>query len=224
MTRILSVEDDADLQRILSLTLSSEGFEIHYAFTGPEGFEKAISLVPDIVLCDLMLPGYGGPELIRRLKANPATESAPIVVMTAYFDAATLVEPEIRKLGVIEYMRKPVRLGDLVRVLRRLEEQAKPGPAPATIVRKGRLRLDPVSRGVWVDDKLVATLPPTRFQALLTLVESRGSVPRARIMRRVWKREDCEASLEKTIQRLREDLGEAAGLVRTTSDGYEVSA
>lgn len=224
MTRVLSVEDDADLQRLLAITLAAEGFDMHYAFTGPEGFEKAVSLSPDVILCDMMLPGYGGPELIKRLKANDATRDIPIIVVTAYYDSASLVESEIRKLGIIEYLRKPVRLAELVRVLRRLEPEKRPIVLCEPPVAKGRVRLDPASRGVWYDDRLIATLPPTRFCALRALAESSGPVDRTRLMKKVWNREDCESNLEKTIQRLREDLGTAAALLRTTADGYELAA
>lgn len=120
MIRVLSVEDDHDLQRLLALALAEGEFEAHFAFTGPEGYEAAVALEPGIILCDLMLPGYGGQELIRRLKETPRTRDIPIVVVTAYYDAASLVESEIRKLGVIEYVRKPVRCGDLLLLLRRI--------------------------------------------------------------------------------------------------------
>ena len=124
MTRILSVEDDVDLQRLLALALAGEEFEVHHAFTGPEGYEKAVSLRPDVVLCDLMLPGYDGRELIAKLKADRATCGVPIVVMTAHYDSATLVESEIRKLGIIEYLRKPVRHEELVGLIRKLVGRA----------------------------------------------------------------------------------------------------
>ncbi|MDP3543127.1 MAG: response regulator [Elusimicrobiota bacterium] len=120
MMRLLSIEDDPDLQRLLALALADEEFEVHFAFTGPTGFESAISLRPDIILCDLMLPGYGGRELIRRLKEEPATRDIPVVVVTAYYDTATMIEAEVRKLGVIEYVRKPVRGAELLVLLRRI--------------------------------------------------------------------------------------------------------
>jgi CheY-like chemotaxis protein len=129
MIRILSVEDDVDLQRLLALALADEDFEVHYAFTGPEGFEKALALRPQVILCDLMLPIYGGRELIGRLKAEESTRDVPIVVITAYYDSATFVEEEIRKLGVIEYLRKPVRTEDLVRTIRRVVAPARPRPS-----------------------------------------------------------------------------------------------
>jgi CheY-like chemotaxis protein len=130
MIRILSVEDDVDLQRLLALALADEDFEIHYAFTGPEGFEKALALQPHVILCDLMLPIYDGRELIGKLKAENSTRDVPIVVITAHYDSATLVEEEIRKLGVIEYLRKPVRTEDLVRVIRRVAEPPRPESQP----------------------------------------------------------------------------------------------
>jgi CheY-like chemotaxis protein len=120
MIRILSVEDDADLQRLLALTIADEDFELHFAFTGPEGFEKALSIRPHVILCDLMLPDYDGRELIRRLKADPSTRDVPIVVITAHYDSATLVESEIRKFGIIEYLRKPVPHEELVRIIRKV--------------------------------------------------------------------------------------------------------
>lgn len=130
MIRLLSVEDDPDLQRLLALALADEDFEVHFAFTGPTGFESAVSLTPDIILCDLMLPGYGGRELIRLLKEKPATRYIPIVVVTAYYDTATMLESEVRKLGVIEYMRKPVRGAELLVLLRRIAADLSRTPEP----------------------------------------------------------------------------------------------
>jgi CheY-like chemotaxis protein len=83
-----------------------------------------------VILCDLMLPVYGGRELIAKLKADASTRDAPIIVITAYYDAATFVEEEIRRLGVIEYLRKPVRTEELVRLIRRVAATPKPGSRP----------------------------------------------------------------------------------------------
>lgn len=127
MTRILSVEDDVDLQRLLALALAlEEDFEVHQAFTGPEGYEKAVSLRPHVILCDLMLPVYDGRELIAKLKSGRTTRDVPIIVITAHYDSATLVESEIRKLGVIEYLRKPVRRDELVRLIRKIAGPPRP--------------------------------------------------------------------------------------------------
>lgn len=120
MIRVLSVEDDVDLQRLLALAIVDEDLEMHFAFTGPEGFKMALAVEPHVILCDLMLPGYDGRELIVRLKADAATRDAPIVVITAHADSGTFGEAEIRKLGVAEYLRKPVFQDDLLRVIRKV--------------------------------------------------------------------------------------------------------
>lgn len=120
MARLLSIEDDPDLQRLLALALAEDEFEVHFAFTGPDGLAQALELRPDVILCDLMLPGLSGQDLIRKLKEEPSTRDIPVVVITAYYDAATLLESEIRKLGVVEYVRKPVHRGELLKLLRRI--------------------------------------------------------------------------------------------------------
>ncbi|OGS35534.1 MAG: hypothetical protein A2506_12685 [Elusimicrobia bacterium RIFOXYD12_FULL_66_9] len=135
--RLLSVEDDPDLQRLLALMLADEDFEVHLAFTGPDGLAKAVALTPDVILCDLMLPGYGGQELIRRLKAYPGTRDIPIVVVTAYYDSAGLTEAEIRRLGISEYVRKPVHHRELLQLLRRAAGTAA-GPAAVPVTPSGR--------------------------------------------------------------------------------------
>lgn len=224
MTRILSVEDDPDLQQMLSLALTNEGFSVHYAFTGTEGYEKALDLLPSVVICDLMMPGMNGPELIAKLKTHPATQDIPVVVTTAYSDAPGMVESKVRPLGIVEYLRKPVRLEELVRVLKRLLAQApeRPPPQRAPGAARGRLRLDAQTRAVWVDDRLAATLTRRRFALLSLLVSSAGPVARQTLMAELWGACATRARLDKMIQRLREDLGEAGGLLRTTAGGYEI--
>lgn len=220
MTRVLSVEDDADLQHLLSLGLTAAGFDVHYAFTGPEGYEKALALSPDVILCDMMLPGLNGADLIRKLKKHERVRSIPVIVMTAFSSEPGMLEDVVRPLGVVEYLRKPVRMEDLVRVIKRVA--AGPGADRPPPIRKGGMALDEVQLSVWSDDRLVATLTRLRFALLRELARSQGPVDRRRLMTAVWGRTDCEAVLEKTVQRLREDLGPLAFRLRTTETGYEL--
>jgi DNA-binding response OmpR family regulator len=221
--RILSIEDDAELQHLMSLALRAEGWRVDYAFTGIEGYEKALALAPDLIVCDLMLPGLNGPELIAKLKAQPALRDVPIIVTTAYYDAPSMVEANIRRLGVIEYVRKPVRAEELVRMIRRLIQgsagRSPPSPGPA----KGRVRLDPSARALWVDDRLAGTLPRLRFAALRLLVEAGGPVARAELMSRLWSAPVTRVRVDKLVERLRRDLGEASELLKTTPGGYELA-
>lgn len=224
MPRILSVEDDPDLQHLLSLALQGQGYEIHYAFTGKEGYEKVLSLNPDLLITDMMLPMLNGVELIKLIKAHKTARDIPIIVMTSYSDHASFVESAIKPLGIVEYLRKPVQIDELIRLIRRVLRGRMARTMPALRLSKGAVRLDPKFRTVWIDDKLIATLPPKRFEVMLALVESRGEVPVDDLLGRVWQDSDeSKNTLEKTIQRLREDLGpEQAPRIRTTADGYEL--
>lgn len=222
MARILSIEDDPDVQHLLGLALHQEGYEIHYAFTGPEGYEKVLSLNPDIVLLDMMLPGWNGVEVLRRVRANKAVSDVPVIVVTAYSEDPAFVEGSLKTLGIVEYIRKPLVLDDLLRLIRRVLADRKPRGSVEKGLRKGVVRLDPKLRTVWVNDRLVATLAERRFSLLKALLESRGAVGREDLLKRVWGNSTEINVLEKTIQRLREDLGTESARVQTTSDGYEL--
>jgi DNA-binding response OmpR family regulator len=223
MPRILSVEDDADLQHLMSLALQHEGYEVHYAFTGVEGYEKVLSLNPDLILLDMMLPLMNGLEVIKRIKAHKTARDIPIVVMTAYYNEASLLETSVKALGVVEYIRKPVKLDELIRLIRRVLGDARDRTPISLKLKKGAVRIDPKFRTVWINNRLVATLAPKRFEVLYRLVQSKGEVPREELLKLVWSKDESENTLEKTVQRLREDLGpEEANRIRTTPVGYEL--
>lgn len=223
MTRVLSVEDDPEFQQLLSLALRAEGCRVDYAFSGTEGYEKALSGAPDLVICDLMMPGMNGPELIAKLKESPATREIPVIVTTAYYNAPALVEAQLRRQGALEYLRKPVAIDELIATVRRLLKQAPERPPPPQGASKGRLRLDPATRSVWLEDRLLGTLPRHRFAVLQILAQAKGPVARAALMTKLWPGGAGRARLDKTIERLRRDLGEAAELLRTAPGGYELA-
>ncbi|MDD5628575.1 MAG: response regulator, partial [Elusimicrobia bacterium] len=137
MPRLLIVEDDGDLQQILSFAFNREGFEVHYAFNGQEGYDKILSLQPDLVLLDLMLPILSDVDVIKKVISNTTVRDIPIVVMTAHSDKADMLEQSIRAHGVREYVRKPFELKLLVSLVRRLISQYPRAPAPPCEVAKG---------------------------------------------------------------------------------------
>ena len=82
--RILLIEDDPDIQRMVQLSLKFQGgHEVSVASGGQEGIAKAEQERPDLILLDVMMPEMDGYETCRRLKANPATASIPIVFLSA---------------------------------------------------------------------------------------------------------------------------------------------
>lgn len=223
MARILIIEDNGELQQLLSLTFTREGYEVHYAFNGKEGYDKILSLQPDVILLDLMMPVLNGMEVIKLVATNTSVRDIPIVVMTAHSDQADMLEHSNNAPGVREYVRKPFEFAHMKKVVARLLSQYPRRPREATEVAKGQVRLDTKLRTLWIDDKRVATLPPTRAEVLRVLLEAAGSVKREKLIAQVWGDEGSVAALEKTIQRLREDLGTSqAQRLQTTAEGYEI--
>jgi DNA-binding response OmpR family regulator len=222
MSRILSVEDDPDFQHLISLALRNQGFEVHYAFTGPEGHEKALSLNPDLILLDMMLPGLNGPEVIKLLKKNKATKDIPIIVLTAFSAGANVFQSEIMALGAIEYLRKPVQLEALVKTMRRLLSARKTKPAFA-LWKRGAFRIVPETKSVWIGGTFVAALAPKRFEVLFHLLQNEGEVAWEDLVEKIWGRDGTKNDLEKSVQRLREDLGPEGYRLSTTRGGYRLA-
>ncbi|MFI5344971.1 MAG: response regulator transcription factor [Elusimicrobiota bacterium] len=221
MHRILSVEDDPDFQHLISHVLRNQGFEVHYAFTGPEGHEKALSLNPDLILLDMMLPGLNGVEVVRLLKKHKATRDIPIIVLTAYPADANFFESEIKALGAVEYLRKPIQTSELVPRIKRLLASRSTKP-PFAVWSRGVFRILPESKSVWVGGKMIANLAPKRFEVLFHLIQREAEVPWPELVENIWGREGTKNDLEKTVQRLRQDLGDEGYRVSTTRAGYQL--
>ncbi len=222
MPRILSVEDDPDFQHLISLALRNQGFEVHYAFTGPEGHEKALSLNPDLILMDMMLPGLNGPEVVKLLMKNKATRDIPVIVLTAYPTDSNFFESEIKALGVVEYLRKPVQLEELVKAIRRLLSSRRDKPA-FTVWERGAVRIVSDTKAVWIGGTMVAQLAPKRFEVLFHLLQSEGEIPWEELVQKIWGRDGTKNDLEKAVQRLREDLGAEGYRLTTTRGGYQLA-
>jgi len=104
--RILLIEDDPDIQRMVQLSLKFQGgHEVSVASGVQEGIEKAEREKPDLILLDVMMPEMDGYETCRRLKANPATASIPVVFLSARAQQSEIEKG--RSLGAIGYLVKP---------------------------------------------------------------------------------------------------------------------
>jgi CheY-like chemotaxis protein len=125
MTKILCVEDNDDNLFLLHRRLTRAGFEIKIAVNGAEGVDWAKTLLPDLIVMDLNLPGLDGWEATRRLKNQPETKHIPIIVLTAH-----TMEKNREKAfaaGCDAFESKPVDFGGLVKKIRSLlSENPKP--------------------------------------------------------------------------------------------------
>ncbi|TBR20539.1 response regulator [bacterium] len=114
--RVLVVDDDDDLRELLSLIVTRAGFDAETAWDGKQAVEQIEARPPDLVILDLMLPRYGGFEILRRLQQGPLA-ALPIVVVTGrYNDPATagLVRAES---NVVALLAKPVDTAGLTELL-----------------------------------------------------------------------------------------------------------
>ena len=110
--RVLVVDDEPAVARFLSHVLSAEGHQVAAANSGPAALAAVADRPPDLVVLDLGLPGLGGLEVCRRLKADPTTRLIPVLVLTGEADASGRVGAW--EAGADEYLTKPVRPADLV--------------------------------------------------------------------------------------------------------------
>ncbi len=112
MSNILLVEDNEMNRDMLSRRLARRGFEIEIAEDGPGGLRQVTDVRPDLVLLDMSLPGLDGWEVARRLKANPSTNSIPIIALTAH--AMEGDRERALESGCDDYDTKPIELPRLL--------------------------------------------------------------------------------------------------------------
>src|ERR1700730_18033485 len=120
-TRVLVIEDERGLTEVLSYNLQREGYETVVAHDGQEGLRKAQTLLPDLILLDLMLPVMSGLEVCRELKAGERTRDIPIVMLTAKAEETDQVVGF--SLGADDYVTKPFSVKVLVERIKALRRR-----------------------------------------------------------------------------------------------------
>jgi len=129
---ILAVDDEEDILELLRYNLSREGYRVKAAASGEEAVRLALSLLPDLILLDLLLPGMDGLEVCRRLKADARTRSISLIMLTAKGEEADIVAG--LELGADDYVTKPfsprVLLARIRTVLRRRTAEVPADTAP----------------------------------------------------------------------------------------------
>ena len=122
--KILIIEDNSDLRLYLQLLLEKEGYELYTAIDGEEGIEQAITLIPDVIISDVMMPRKDGLEVLRVLKNDPATEHIPIIMLTAKSSFDSMISG--LQSGADDYIAKPFQSEELVlRVANQIRLQLK---------------------------------------------------------------------------------------------------
>ncbi|MGH7475084.1 MAG: response regulator [Longimicrobiales bacterium] len=207
--QVLVVEDERDIAALVAYHLAKEGYAVRTAAGGPEALQAVLHERPDLLVLDLMLPGYSGYELMSELRRREDTSEIPIVVLTARREEADRIRG--LELGADDYLTKPFSPQELVlrvgAVLRRA--RSAPVAGAARVLRGGPIVLDLSAMRVTVDGAPI-DLTPTEYRLLRTLLERRGRVQsRQQLLESAW---DIHVRIETRtvdmhVQRLRSKLG-----------------
>ena len=183
--RVLVVEDNPDLAFGLRNNLEIEGYEVDVAESGPGGLERAREGNPDLVILDLMLPGFDGYRVLRALRDDGL--GMPVLILTARGEEADKVRGF--RLGADDYVTKPFGVLELlarVEALLRRSPKHRADAATAMHERFGDVDVDISARAVHRDGQAVP-LTPMEFDLLLALLRRRGAVAsRLDLMKEVW--------------------------------------
>ncbi len=172
--KILLVDDEEDILEILQYRMEKEGYLLTCVKSGEEALERARSLLPDLIVLDLMLPGIDGLSVCRVLKNDPRTSAIPIVMLTAKGEEADIVLG--LELGADDYITKPfsprILLARVKTVLRRKKTPFLDEDSP---IKVDKLVIDPVRHQVVIADNSV-DLTLTEFRILQLLARRPGAV------------------------------------------------
>jgi len=182
--KILIVEDDKNLARIVELELRHEGYEVEKAFTGTDGLETAEKGDFALVLLDVMLPGMSGIEVLRRLRKS---SEVPVILLTARGETADKVQG--LDAGADDYIAKPFEFEEVLARIRARLRTAGAGTQDSKIMLKNggiTLELDADARTFFVRGQEVE-LTQKEFDLLYCLFENEGRVmSREALLSAVW--------------------------------------
>ncbi len=216
--RVLVVEDERVINDAVTDRLRAEGFAVDQAYDGPGAVERYQATSPDLVVLDVMLPGFDGLEVCRRIQAPPLPRTpVPVLMLTARDDEEDILLG--LAAGADDYLTKPFRMRELVArvraLLRRVDRAAELAGRPATRLVVGDLVVDTGARRVTAAGQEVR-LTPTEFDLLVRLAQAPGEVlGRERLLADVWDWPDAAGTrtVDSHVKALRAKIG--ADRVRT---------
>ncbi|HEY0810858.1 MAG TPA: response regulator transcription factor [Longimicrobiales bacterium] len=215
--RILVVEDERDIAALVAYHLTKEGYRVRTAEGGNEALEALAAERPDLIVLDLMLPGFSGYEVLAAMRRRPEWEEVPVIVLTARREESDRIKG--LELGADDYLTKPFSPRELVlrvgAVLRRAQAPAVAGAART--LRGGNIVVDLNALSVSVNGSII-DLTPTEYRLLVALLDRRGRVQnRQQLLEAAW---DVHARIETRtvdmhVQRLRSKLGDGGDWIET---------
>lgn len=115
--KILVIDDEPSIVQTLKLLLEMDGYEVHMAFNGKSGYEKALEIVPDLIIIDFKMPIMDGWQATKLMRQVPTLQNIPILGNTAYASEENIIEG--MENGVSEIVRKPFNIEKLQSLVKR---------------------------------------------------------------------------------------------------------
>lgn len=219
---IYCVEDDASIRELMLYALRASGFEAE-GFSEGAGLFGALSQgEPGLILLDIMLPGMDGVEILKALRANPATAHIPVIMASAKgteYDKVAALD-----LGADDYLAKPFGMLEMVSRIRAVLRRSTGGHSGKTL-RLGQLQMDPAAHTVRAEGKRVE-LTLKEFDLLQLFLEHPGRVfSRDQLLERIWSTDYVgeTRTVDVHIGTLRTKLGSCGEYIRTVRGvGYRL--
>ncbi len=212
--KILVVDDEPDAVELVKFNLTQAGFDTLTAADGAEALRKAKSLLPSLVVLDLMLPEVDGLEVCKMLRRDPATAAIPIIMVTA--KAAEVDRIVGLELGADDYVTKPFSPRELVLRIKKLLQRPRAVEA-ADVLKIGELVIDGPRHLVSWHGRAIE-LTATEFKLLQLLAQRQGRVQsRDQLLRDVWEYNSLidTRTVDTHMRRLRDKPGAAAKYLDT---------
>lgn len=214
-TKILIVDDEADILTLLEYNLDKAGFEVISAQDGPEALDLAKKEKPRLIILDIMLPSMEGTEVCKIIKKDEATSHIPVIMLTAKGEEVDRIVG--LELGAEDYVTKPFSPRELIlrvkAVLKRLYGQQE----KIKSITAGPIFID-INRLLVTLSGKTLKLTSIEFNLIVELTKARGNVlSRNELLDRVWGADVyvTDRTVDTHIRRLREKLGKAAKYIET---------
>src|SRR6266849_8465142 len=213
--KVLIIEDERGLTEVLTYNLEREGYHTIVAHDGQEGLRKAQTILPDLILLDIMLPIVDGLDVCRRLRSSEVTQQIPIIFLTAKAEETDQVVGF--SLGADDYVTKPFSVKVLLQRIKALQRRLQGEPESPEIVEHYGIKIDRLRHMALAEGKELE-LTPTEFRLLECLLRQPGrAFTRAQLMDAAIGEDAVvlERTIDVHIKTLRRKLGKTGDRIQT---------
>lgn len=206
-TKILIVDDEKDIIEFLEYNFKKEGYLVYTARNGVEGKEKALKVIPDLIILDVMMPGMDGVELCKELRDIHDLDNTIIVFLTARGEDYSQIAGF--EVGADDYITKPVRPRVLIARVKALLKRKSKQAVAENVIEINTIVIDKDKRDVKIGDQSIH-IPKIEFDLLVLLATSPGKIfTREEIYSRIWGNDVyvSDRTLDVHIRKLREKIG-----------------